>query len=339
MRRRRQCANRSTAATTNGMSRPIRTSSIAQPRTTRSPTQTKLVVPWARSSPWSSEPISSCVAVPICGELRRVEVRRVVAERGGRPIAGGRDRDRRNAAGDERALLVEREGKREIDELVEEPGAANALAGLLEQPLGGGLDERRGRRAGLVAGDHEPGRSSTGDRVEVDHGDDAERRALGEARRAETAVRAAVGGEEDDGVRAAHPLLVGGRRAGVRARELDERGGARRVVVRAGPAAGVVAVGEDDDRVGRLARCDRPEVLEAELADPGHALGPRVRLDRQPVGPHRVAEPRLRPSGRRPFPEPGSDSSRRARRRAVSSRRRRRPAAAAAPEAAPAGRR
>ena len=58
----------------------------------------------------------------------------------------------------------------------------------------------------------------------------------------------------------------------VAARELDERRRARRVVVRARAGADVVAVGEDDDRVGRLPGGDRPEVLEADAAEPGTRL-------------------------------------------------------------------
>src|SRR5258707_373751 len=49
----------------NGASSEIKTNSIVQPRILRSPTHTLLVVLWATSSPWLSDPSSSWAARPI----------------------------------------------------------------------------------------------------------------------------------------------------------------------------------------------------------------------------------------------------------------------------------
>ena len=153
-----------------------------------------------------------------------------------------------------------------------------------------------------------------GDRRQVDHRDDVERRALGEAERAEPAEGAAVGGEEDDRVRGAHALR--GRRAGLRvaAGELDERGGAARVVVRARarrrcrrgapsrrsrPATGPRATAQ---RLLQAATCPRPGTCASHVsADDGQAV--RRELVAEPLAG--AERPR-----RRPARGPGSASTR-----------------------------
>src|SRR5213076_1371046 len=78
---------------------------------------------------------------------------------------------------------------------------------------------------------------------------------------------------------------------GVAPCELDQRGRPRGVVVRARTEAGVVAMRHDDDGVRRASPGDRPEVLQANAAETGDALPPRVRADRQPVGSEPLTEP------------------------------------------------
>ena len=211
---------------------------------------------------------------------------RAVGERVGRPLAGRRQRDRRDAARDERPLLVEGEREGEVDELGAEGGTARAPAGLLEHALRGRLDERRRRRARRVAGDHDPRRAGAGDRGQVDRRDDVERQVPGEPRCAEAAERAAVGREKDDRVRGAHPLGRGCIRLGIAACELDERRRPRGVVVRSRADSDVVPVRHHDDRVGRLAARDGPDVLEPHASEPGNPRRPRVRGNRKAVRPH-----------------------------------------------------
>jgi hypothetical protein len=74
-----------------------------------------------------------------------------VAERRRRTVARRGQRDRRDAAGDERALLVEGEREAEVGELPEGGRSPRPGAGLLGDPGGGSLDERRRGRASLVA--------------------------------------------------------------------------------------------------------------------------------------------------------------------------------------------
>ena len=82
----------------------------------------------------------------------------------GRPLAGRRQRHRRNAARNERPLFVERDRKAEVDQLGDEAGVSRPLPALLEHPLRGRLDERRCGRPGRVAGDHNARRACAGNR-------------------------------------------------------------------------------------------------------------------------------------------------------------------------------
>ncbi len=79
------CATRSITATKKGTRSEISRSSIAQPRTARPAAQTSPGVPRSSSTPWSSEPMSSCAARPSW-------VRRVRSRAPGRSVndAGGR---------------------------------------------------------------------------------------------------------------------------------------------------------------------------------------------------------------------------------------------------------
>ena len=83
----------------------------------------------------------------------------------------------------------------------------------------------------------------------------------------------------------------------VAARELDQRRRARGVVVRAGPDPGVVAVGEDEDRVVRRALDDGDEVLEPDAAEAGDASRPRCRRAAREAVERELV---LHPAGLRP---------------------------------------
>ena len=149
----------------------------------------------------------------------------------------------------------------------------------------------------------------------------------GEPLGAEAAVGAAVRGEEDERVLGRRPARHRPEPA-VAARELDQRRGSGGVVVRAGPDARVVAVGEDEDRVVRRALHDRDEVLEPDAAETGDALVPVV------LGGGEAVERRACPSPtgllprRRPSRADGRDSRAPARSRAPRPRGRRTRAAA-----------
>ena len=107
----------------------------------------------------------------------------------------------RDAAGDERALLTERERKprwsswRRADEC--------AAPGRPARARGSPPSARAAPVLGRVAGDQQPRPAEACDRVEADHGERvlAVARALCEPGRAERAEGAAVGGDEDERVR------------------------------------------------------------------------------------------------------------------------------------------
>ena len=125
----------------------------------------------------------------------------------------------------------------------------------------------------------------------------------------------------------------------VAARQLDQRGRSRGVVVRAGPDADVVPVREDEDRVGRRARDHGHEIPQAHAAEARESSRPtRPR-------PPRARTARASPSPSRPRPSrPRSPAARSGKSRASSvgerrSRRcRRTTAAAPRRDTAPAGR-
>ena len=133
IRRRRQWANRSTTPTKNGIRSAASSSSIAQPRTTRLPAQTKLVVPCVSSRPWSSEPRSCCAVRPSAASFVPSSARGTVGERVRWPFTGGRQRHRRNAATRRTALARRRSAGT--------PGRA------LGRPGSSGAQERRSARA------------------------------------------------------------------------------------------------------------------------------------------------------------------------------------------------
>jgi hypothetical protein len=144
-------------------------------------------------------------------------------------------------------LAVEREREAEVDQLRDDAGPVGRPAHLLLDPAGRSLDEARGRRAWRVTGDLNLWHTGSADRVEIDHGDDGERRVRREAQRAEAAERAGVGRQEHDRVPRPH-TRARCRRDRIAAGELDERGRARRVVVGAGAVTRVVTVRHHDDR-------------------------------------------------------------------------------------------
>ena len=85
--------------------------------------------------------MSCSVACPIWDRCLAERFVRRVVERKRRPVAGGRERDRRNPAGDERRLLVEAERESEIEQLVDETGVSDNGSGLLAEKLKSGGDE------------------------------------------------------------------------------------------------------------------------------------------------------------------------------------------------------
>src|SRR5256886_13330044 len=130
-----------------------------------------------------------------------------------------------------------------------------------------------------VAAELDANAAAAADRVEVDDaGEIAANRGMGrEPGRAHAAVRAAVGRDEEDRVVRAQLARGQAGRDAVRARELDQHRGAGRVVVRAGPAAVVVAVRRHHDRARGAADRFGDEVLQLDLApardDRAEALG------------------------------------------------------------------
>ena len=155
----------------------------------------------------------------------------------------------------------------------------------------------RWRRARVVASGRraprlQPWTGGAREAVERDHGDGAsgQRRTRREARRAQRAVRAAVRGQEDERVEG-RPRGLGRPHGRVGTRELDERGGSARVVVRSSGSAVVVTMSNDHDRLVERARHDGREVLELDAADPGHVLLPAVFPDGQAVEGELLAEP------------------------------------------------
>ena len=183
-------------------------------------------------------------------------------------VRRGRDRDRRRAAGDEDALLVEREREGEVEELLRPAGVPRLPAGLLGDAGDGGPNELGGGRTWPVCRQDQPWRHPAAERVEAEDGDGVgrERGLLGEARRAQSAVGAAVRRDEDEAVGGPHAGAAGPRQRRVGPRELDQRGGSGGVVDRARPGSVVVAVGHDHDRPGRCTLGDRDDVVQLHVA-------------------------------------------------------------------------
>ena len=191
------------------------------------------------------------------------------------------------------------------------------LPALLGDAARRGLDQRDRRRARPVARELDARRPRPGERVEVQHRDDvpALRGASRVAQRPEPAVGAAVGGEEDERVRRLHARLRLRLRPRVGAGELEQRRRAARVVVRARPGAGVVAVRDHRDHVRRGALHDRHHVLEAPLAEARDRLLPHAPSAsagrRPPSSAGTTSPPRARP--RSPASGPGTALRARAR--------------------------
>src|SRR5207245_8732753 len=84
------------------------------------------------------------------------------------PVAGRRDRDGRDSLREERCLLVERERKAEVDELVERTRPRRALADLRGNARRDRLEERAGRCSWRIAVELQAHWAGAPDRVEVD---------------------------------------------------------------------------------------------------------------------------------------------------------------------------
>ena len=81
------------------------------------------------------------------------------------------------------------------------------------------------------------------------------------------------------------------------ARQLEDRGRAAGVVVRAGRPLSVVSMGNDRDRLVERAAHDDGQVAQLDVAEPWDLLRPDVRLDGQPRQPHLLEEPVGRADG------------------------------------------
>ena len=85
----------------------------------------------------------------------------------------------------------------------------------------------------------------------------------------------------------------------VAADELDQRRGSGSVVVRAGPDAAVVAMGDEEDRIGACAGDDGDEVAQADAAESRDGLVPRVLAGSEPVEAELLFHPPGGPAGAR----------------------------------------
>ena len=139
-----------------------------------------------------------------------------------------------------------------------------------------------------------------GDAVQRDDGDEAvpERRRRGEPLGAVAAVRAAVRGEEDERVLGPG---ASGHRAELRipARELEQGGRSRGIRIRSRPLAGVVTMGDEDDRVGGVARHSGDDVAQPYAPEAGNGLLPGVLARFEVVERELVRVPARRALGER----------------------------------------
>ena len=271
--------------------------------------------------------------------MRRVERGRAVGERRRRPLAGGRQRDGGDAARDERPLFVEREREAEVDQLLRR--ARRAAPACRSARARASRPSRRATAAGerglspviTMRGGPRPAIASRLIVATTWNGECSAKRSAPSPPKAPPSV-------ERKTIVCAERTRWPRRRAGLRvaARELDQRGGAARVVVRAGPGARVVPVRHHDDRVGRLARRDRPQVAQPDVARGRARAAFQVSDDDgQAVRRELVAEPLRRRSAIPARREPGPGSGSRARSPAAASPARRSSAAGAAPAGRPAG--
>ncbi len=225
-------------------------------------------------------------------EARPVEPCRRIQGCRGAVVGCGSEADRRDLAAEERRLLAVAERHAEVDEL-HQPARPRRRAVELTRHLDiGGSDQSRGRRARLEACELEPWRGSARQPVERDHGLEPvpEGRRRREPFGPETAVGAAVGGEEDQGM---HRRWAPCDRPkpSVASRELDQGRCAGGVVVGAGPDPGVVAMGEDQDRIGRRAGDDGDEIVQPDTAEARDRLVPGVVPGLEPVEGELLLEP------------------------------------------------
>ena len=295
IRRRRVRAKRSTAAARNGqrhrredeLDRPAAEDPVTEVEVAgrRRPGLDALVEreqELLRGAAQLSEPLA-------VQRLARVE-RRVAALLGGRRQRHGGD-----AARDERRLLGERVRERERAELLDHALSYRRLARFLQDPFGGGAHEHRRGGERTVAVDGEPRPGVAAERVERDDGRDpvAVRGILRQVGGADRAVGAAVGGDEQERVRRAHAACRGAGRGRlcVRARELDERGGAGGVVDHAAAEADLVAMREHDDHARRAARDAHDHVRQRALAEPGHLGLEPLSLRPEAVEPELLVDP------------------------------------------------
>ena len=148
---------------------------------------------------------------------------------------------------DERRLFVWTEGEGEPEHLLQTARTRWVTALFVRDSCAQRLDQAGSGRTRRVSAEHEPRRARARDGIEVDHREDvlASARLGREMRRAAGAFGGTVCREEHERVRQRDALRSCGRC--VRARELDERGGPRRVVIQPAVRPGAVPVRHDHD--------------------------------------------------------------------------------------------
>ena len=197
---------------------------------------------------------------------------RRVGESNGAPVARGRQRHRAQAASEDGALFVERERKGEVEQLGESPRRSGQRPRLFLHAGGSCLDQAGRCLPRGDTADHQARSCLAGDRVEDDRGHDPVAIVQGEAFGAETAELAAVGRNEEKRVRGADDARarrgVSRDRARIGARQLDECGDARGVVVRSRPRADVVEMRQHGQGLRRASGNGDDQVLELDAPAP-----------------------------------------------------------------------
>ena len=286
---------------TGSRARRARARSPSRGRCGRRPRRSSSFPARARG-PGRASRCSSWVARPSPVSRARVERGGAVGERGGRPLAGGRQRDGRNAARDERPLLVEGEREAEVDQLLQRGPARRAAPPVCSRTRFAAVStsEAAGER-GLspvitMRGGPRPAIASRLIVATTWNGECSAKRSAPSPPK-----EPAVGREKDDRVRGAHALAGRGcrparSRARARpARRCRSRRRSRRARCpcrRGAPSRRSRRTDWPCATAHRLRSRTRPR--------PGTCRVPRVRRDGQAVRRELVAEPLFGAQGSRP---------------------------------------